>query len=129
MARPRRSLVPEAPRALAIPLPDGKKQLKRYYVGERLRSPQGGLLEVVRVQSGREGEPGRVLMDCLTSSLRYELLVPAATRGEREAVRAVQAEGKDPECPRHVPGQRLLRAGAALLCPACGVVYGRHPGR
>lgn len=128
MARPRRTLTPEPTRPLALPLPDMKKQLRRYYSGERLRSPQGGLLEVVRIQSGRgEREPGRVLLDCLTSSLRYELTIPPATKVERDAVRASQAEGRDPACPRHGPGARLLRAGALLVCPSCGVAFGRVP--
>jgi hypothetical protein len=128
MARPRRTLTPEPPRALALPLPDMKKHLRRYYAGERMRSPQGGLLEVVRIQTGHgEREPGRVLMDCMTSSLRYELTIPAATKAEREAVRTVQSEGRDPSCPRHGAGARLLRAGSLLVCPSCGVAYGRMP--
>ncbi len=128
MARPRRSFAPEPRTTPSIPLPDGKTQLRRYYSGERLRSPHGGLLEVVRVQPGAgEREPGRILLECLTSSLRYELVVPAATRSERESIRETQAEGRDPSCPRHGPALRLLRAGTVLVCPACGVGYGRVP--
>lgn len=128
MSRPRRTLTPEPTRPQALPLPEMKKQLRRYYAGERMRSPQGGLLEVVRIQSGHgEKESGRVLMDCLTSSLRYELTIPPASRAERDAVRASQAEGQDPSCPRHGPGARLLRAGPLLVCPSCGVAFGRVP--
>lgn len=91
-----------------------------------MKSPQGGLLEVVRIQPARgEKEPGRVVFECLTSSLRYELAVPPATRAERDEVRGVQEEGKEPHCPRHGPPVRLLRAGALLVCPLCGVSYGR----
>ena len=126
MARPRRTFTESKPLPLALPLPEPKKQLRRYYHGDRMRSPQGGLLEVVRIQPARgERESGRILLECLTSSLRYELPIPPASATEREEVSRVQSEGGDPTCPRHGPGNRLLRAGTLLTCPLCGVSYGR----
>ena len=126
MARPRRTL--SAPPALpqALPLPELKKHLRRYFAGERMKSPQGGLLEVVRIQPARgEKDSGRVVFECLTSSLRYELAIPPATKAERDEIKRVQEEGKEPHCPRHGPSVRLLRAGPLLACPLCGVSYGR----
>lgn len=126
MARPRRTLTTPPPLPQSLPLPEPRKQLRRYFAGERMKSPQGGLLEVVRIQPGRgEREPGRIIFECLTSSLRYELAVPPATKGERDEVIQVQSEGGEPTCPRHGAGVRLLRAGPLLTCPLCGVAFGR----
>ena len=37
-----------------------------------------------------------------------------------------QKEGRDPTCPRHTdPPEKLLRSGETLVCPRCGVRYGK----
>ncbi len=107
-----------------IPLPREKKTLARYYKGERLRSPMGGQLDVMGIREGEDGH-GLVMMECNTSSLRYVLEVPKATRAERAAIKEVLDAGGDPTCPRHGPYQRLARSGKSWACPLCGVSYGR----
>lgn len=107
-----------------LPLPDPKKLLKLYYGGFQLPSPQGGFLEPLRVRPEDDGS-ATVLLECNTSSLRYALPVPKATRTERSKIKAMQEEGADPHCPRHGPGMRLVRTGRELACPLCGVVYGK----
>ena len=107
-----------------IPLPREKKTLSRYYKGERLRSPMGGYLDILGVREGEDGN-GRVMLECNTSSLRYVLEVPKATRTERAKVKEVLDAGDDPTCPRHGPYQRLVRSGKHWACPLCGVSYGR----
>lgn len=97
---------------------------RQYYAGNRMPSPAGGFLEPLSVRSAPDGS-GTVLMECNASSLRYELRIPPATSPERKAVKAQQAGGLLPLCPRHEePVQRLRRVGDALLCPLCGVRYG-----
>lgn len=109
-----------------IPLEKEARTLRpQYYAGTRLSSPAGGFLEPLSVRSVADGS-GVVLMECNASSLRYELRLPRATTRERKAVKAQQDEGVDPSCPRHVePAERLRRMGDALVCPRCGVRYGR----
>lgn len=107
-----------------IPL-DGKEYLKRYYASQRMESPMGGILHELRVRPDPDGS-GTVLFECSDSSLRYELHIPKATRRDKEKVREQQDEGRDPVCPRHAdPLEKLLRSGDHLICPRCGVRYGR----
>jgi hypothetical protein len=108
----------------AIELPDQKAQLKRYYHGSQMPSPMGGFLEPLRVRSEDDGS-GTVIFECSASSLRFALHVPAASRGEKAGVKEKQEAGEDPACPRHDPVQRLNRVGQYLVCPLCGVRYGR----
>ena len=85
----------------------------------------GGTLHKLRVRSEPDGS-GTVLFECSASSLRYELRIPKATRRDREKVKERQSEGYDPFCPRCVePPEKLLRSGIYLICPHCGVRYGR----
>ncbi len=105
-----------------LPLPREKKVLRRYYAGERLRSPMGGHLDVLGVREG-EGGTGRVLLECNASSLRFVLLVPRATKSEREAVKAALDAGDDAFCPRHGHHHRLVKSGKKWVCPQCGVPY------
>ncbi len=105
-----------------LPLPRDRKTLARYYRGERLRSPMGGFLEVLGVKEV-EGGGGRVLLECSTSSLRYVLEIPKASRAERAQVKAALEGGRDPVCPRHGPQQRLVRSGKLWVCPLCGVPF------
>ena len=107
-----------------IPLPKAKKVLQRYYGGERLSSPLGGQFDVLGVREG-EGGTGRVLLECNTSSLRFVLKIPKATRNERAALKeALQAED-DLFCPRHGTDQRLSKSGKNWVCSECGVPYGK----
>jgi hypothetical protein len=108
----------------AIPL-KGKDYLKRYYTNQYLESPMGGVLHELRVRPESDGS-GTVLFECSASSLRYELRIPKATRRDKEKVRDEQGEGRDPICPRHEdPVEKLLRNGDYLVCPRCGVRYGK----
>lgn len=107
-----------------IPLARDKKVLRRYYAGERLRSPLGGYLDVLGIREG-EGGNGQVLLECNASSLRFVLVVPKATRAEAAKVKEALDAKDDPVCPRHGPYQRLSRSGRHWVCPLCGVAYAR----
>lgn len=107
-----------------LALPAERELLKRYYTGQALSCMLGcgGRLERVRVQRAEAGG-GKVVFECQSCSLRYELGIPPATRTERRKVREALEEGQDPECPRHLPRQRLGRIARELVCPLCGVAY------
>jgi hypothetical protein len=109
-----------------IPLEKEARTLRpQYYAGTRMPSPAGGFLEPLNVRREADGS-GVVLLECNASSLRYELGIPKATTKERTAVKRELAEGLHPTCPRHTdPAQRLRRIGDTLVCPLCGVRYGR----
>lgn len=109
-----------------LALPAERALLKRYYTGQALSCVLGceGRLERVRVQRAEAGG-GKVVFECQSCSLRYGLDIPPATRTERRKVREVLEEGRDPECPRHLPRQRLGRIARELVCPLCGVAYAR----
>lgn len=98
--------------------------LEAYYNRARIESPEGGPLNALLVKSEEDGT-GVVLFECLTSSLRYWVRIPKATRAERAAVKQQQAEGYDPTSPRAVPADRLVRQGGHLVCPHTGVRFGR----
>ena len=110
--------------APAIPLPADKELLKAFYSGHRLLSPLGGNLELLAVREGDDGT-GRAILECSTSSLRFELTVKKATRTEKQKVKKAQTDGSDPTCPRHGSEQRLSRLGPSWFCPQCGVRYGK----
>jgi hypothetical protein len=107
-----------------IPLPKSKKTLERYYGGRRLESPLGGFLDVLGVREGKDGM-GRVLLECNTSSLRFVLVIPRATKAEKAQVKEALGAGADLLCPRHGSDQRLSKSGREWICPLCGVSYGR----
>lgn len=109
-----------------LPLKKGAKALlKAYYRHGHLPSPMGGFLEPLRVRHEADGS-GTVLLECSASSLRFELTVPKATRTEKASVKEAQVAGRIPECPRHeAPTQRLQRVEGYLVCPLCGVRYGK----
>jgi len=122
-----RKVVSEPPTgspANPIPLPKSKKTLERYYAGKRLDSPMGGYLDVLGVREGEKGT-GQVLMECNTSSLRYVLIIPKASRTERAGVKEILDQGDDPYCPRHGEGQRLTKFKKNWVCSLCGVPYGK----
>ncbi len=87
-------------------------------------SPVGGVLEVLRVQRVGDGS-AKLILECNSSSLRYELPIKKATRTEKTKVKQSLLEGIDPTCPRHGESRRLTRVGPTLVCPACGVTFGR----
>lgn len=124
MARQRFRGVAEERTGQPIPVPEPKKLQKLYYSGHQLPSPQGGFLEPLRVRPDAN-RSASVIFECNTSSLRYSLPIPAATRTERRKVKELQDEGTDPHCPRHGPGVRLARVGAELICPLCGVAFAK----
>ncbi len=106
-----------------LDLPDEDGLLGLYYEGGRLPSPSGGFLMVLGVHPEADGS-GSVLLECTSSSLRYQMSVPKATRSERKKVRAMIDEGIDPKCPRH-EGQLLVRIRHDLACASCGVRYAK----
>jgi hypothetical protein len=109
-----------------IPLPKDKKLLQKYYAGERLSSPLGGQLDVLGIRESEEGT-GRVLLECNTSSLRFVLVIPKATRTEKSKVKEQLSQGDDPHCPRHGPYELLTKSGKDLMCPLCAVSFGKSP--
>lgn len=106
-----------------LPLPELDDLLGLYYKGGRLPSPSGGFLMVLGVRPVDDGF-GSILLECTASSLRYEMVVPKATRAERKKVRDMIDDGSDPKCPRH-QGQLLTRIRHDLACPRCGVRYAK----
>lgn len=123
MTRAPRHNVPEEAVG-GLPLPDPKATLKAYYAGSRMVSPVGGVLEVLRVQPVGDGS-AKLLLECNSSSLRYELPIKKATRTEKTKVKQSLLEGIDPTCPRHGESRRLTRVGLTFVCPACGVPFGK----
>ncbi len=120
-ARKDPSVAAESDQRLILADEDGL--LSIYYEGRRLPSPSGGFLMVLGVQPEAEGA-GSVFLECTSSSLRYRMSVPKATRAERKKVRDLIDEGRDPECPRH-QGQLLVRIRHDLACSRCGVRYAK----
>ena len=113
----------EAESDQSLSLPDQDSLLGLYYDGGRLPSPAGGFLMVLGVRPEDEGS-GLVVLECTSSSLRYQMNVPKATRSERKKVRDMIDEGSDPKCPRH-KGELLTRIRHDLACPRCGVRYAK----
>lgn len=113
-----------ARRQEVLPLPEPKAALRAYYASNRLESPMGGYLEVLGVHPLEDGS-AKVILECSTSSLRFELPIPAATRTEKAKVKQALADGVDPSCPRHAREIRLSREGRQLVCQRCGVAFGR----
>ena len=107
-----------------IPLSRTKKNLEAYYAGKRLESPLGGQLDVLGIREGRTGL-GEVLLECNTSSLRYILKIPKATKPEQAEVKKALAAGDDLFCPRHGSEERLTKSGKSWICALCGVAYGK----
>jgi hypothetical protein len=115
---------PEGSPSNPIELPKSKKVLERYYAGKRLESPLGGHLDVLGIREGEDGK-GRVMMECNTSSLRFVLVVPGATRNEKAAMKKAIEAGDDLFCPRHGEEQRLSKSGKNWICSLCGVSFGK----
>ena len=107
-----------------LQLDNEKLLLKQYYAGQRMESPNDGFLMLLGVTQC-EGGKAVAIFECSSSSLRYELVVPKATRTERKKVKDIIDAGDEPDCPRHGNGHRLVRAGKDLVCIACGIPYAR----
>jgi hypothetical protein len=107
-----------------LQLDNEKQLLKQYYAGQQMGSPNGGFLILLGVRHAGDGSAVGIF-ECSVSSLRYELVIPKATRTERKKVRDAIDDGEDPDCPRHGSGQRLVRAGKDLVCTGCGVAYAK----
>ena len=111
-------------RANGLPHPDPKGALKAFYAGQRLESPVGGFLEILGVH-GLEDGSAKLILECSSSSIRFELPIKGATRTEKQKVKQALAEDADPFCPRHGETERLQREGISLVCGACGIPYGK----
>ncbi|MBT8487300.1 MAG: hypothetical protein HKN72_04390 [Gemmatimonadetes bacterium] len=107
-----------------LQLDNQKQLLQQYYAGQQVESPNGGFLMLLGIRSNEDGS-ATGFFECNVSSLRYELVIPKATRTERKKVRDVLKEDGDPSCPRHGSESRLVRAGKDLVCPACGIAYAK----
>ena len=110
--------------AEALRMKKAKQLLKQYYAGQRIESPNGGFLILLGIRP-QQGGTAVGVFECSASSLRYEIVIPKATRTERKKVREALEQGGDPGCPRHGPEFRLVRAGKNLVCSHCGVAYAR----
>ena len=107
----------------ALQLENDKQLLKQYYAGQQIASPNGGFLMLLGVRATEAGAVA--IFECSVSSLRYEALIPKATRSERKKVKEILDAGRDPDCPRHGLGTRLVRAGRDLVCRSCGIAYAK----
>lgn len=107
----------------ALRLDNEKQLLKQYYAGQQMESPNDGFLMLLGIR--QEDAGATAIFECSATSMRYEIPIPKATRTERKKVKDVIQAGDDPDCPRHGPGTRLVRAGPILVCSRCGVPYGR----
>lgn len=107
-----------------LQLDNDKQLLQKYYSGQQVESPNGGFLMLLGIRGNDDGS-ATAIFECNVSSLRYEVVIPKATRTERKKVRDVLKEGGDPHCPRHGSETRLVRAGRDLVCTACGIPYAR----
>ncbi len=107
-----------------LQLENEKQLLKQYYAGQQMLSPNGGFLILLGLRPADDGAAASIF-ECSVSSLRYEMRIPKATRTERKRVKDALSAGEEPDCPRHGPGTRLVRAGKELICRACGIVYAK----
>jgi hypothetical protein len=107
-----------------LQLDNEKHLLKLYYAGQQMPSPNGGFLMPLGVRPDGSGAAVGIF-ECSVSSLRYEIAIPKATRGERKAVKEILVAGNDPACPRHGVDHRLVRAGKDLVCRRCGIPFAK----
>ncbi len=118
--RPKARMGPEGVMILA----EDKVLLRAFYGGQQMPSPNEGFLMLLGVRANEDGGATAVF-ECSVSSLRYHMSIAKATRTDRAKVKVEQTAGDDPDCPRHGPGYRLVRAGKSLVCTVCGVTYGK----
>jgi len=105
-------------------LADAKKMERLFCSGRQLPSPMGGILIALGVRSEDDGT-STVLLECQSSSLRYQLPIRKATRTERTKVKGQVDEGLDPLCPRGEEGPSLVRRANDWYCPRCNIKFGR----
>lgn len=122
--RSRRETEKTPARVDALRVDNEKEMLRLYYAGQQMPSPNGGFLLLLGVRSD-DDKSAIGIFECSATSMRYEIVIPKATRTERKKVKDAVDEGEDPDCPRHGPGYRLVRAGKDLVCVHCGIPYGR----
>ena len=67
----------------ALQLDNEKQLLNKYYAGHQMESPNGGFLILLGVRHADDGSAVGIF-ECSVSSLRYELVIPKATRTERK---------------------------------------------
>lgn len=103
---------------------DAKKMEKLYCSGRQLPSPMGSILVPLGVRAEESGASW-VLLECQSSSLRYQLPIRKATRGEKTKVKEQVEKDREALCPRGEAGPRLVRRGKDLYCPRCNVKYGK----
>ena len=65
--------MPEAER-----LKNEKQLLKQYYAGQQMESPNGGFLMLLGIRAAEGGALG--ILECSATSMRYQILIPKATR-------------------------------------------------
>jgi len=97
-----------------------------YYRGGSLPCPAGcgGAAERVRVVTTEMGG-GEVWLECKSCAQRGSFELPPPTAEERAEVREAVRGGRGVGCPRHWHPVQLRRRGRDLVCPECGVLYGR----
>ena len=115
---------PQEPPTEGLQVPKPKQTLAAYYAGSRMPSPLGGVLQVLGVRPLADGS-ARLILECDSSSLRYEVPIKKATRTEKTRVKEALQANTDPTCPRHGDRHRLKRIGPRLVCPDCGIAYGK----
>ena len=122
----------QEPGGTSLPVPDPKKLLKLYYAGLQLPSPQGGFLELLRVRS-EEDKSATALFECNTSSLRYSLSIPAASRTERSTAIVTAPRRGAEKSPASTIGARspavVTMATVADPCETRTTVAIRNPNR
>lgn len=124
MARTK-TAAPPAPKGFGVEeLAEAKKMERLFCSGRQVPSPMGGFLVPLGVKSEGDGT-STVLLECQSSSLRYQLPIRKATRTERSKVKDQIEEGLDPLCPRGEEGPSLTRRGNDWYCPRCNIKFGR----
>ncbi len=106
-----------------LPLKDVKALTKQFYAGARMESPLAGRLELLGFQAQADGA-SRLMFECVASSLRFYMVVPKGTRGDRDKIKAQVANGEDPVCPRCFGRYPLDRVEKNMRCSHCGVSFG-----
>lgn len=105
-------------------LDEPKKMEKLYCSGRQVPSPMGGFLVPLGVKAEEDGS-STVLLECQSSSLRYQLPIRKATRTEKSHVKDQVSDDLEPMCPRGDGAPALVRRGSDWYCPHCNIKYGR----
>lgn len=108
----------------ALQVDKPKELLKLYYAGQQIPSPNDGFLMLLGVRAQEDGS-ALALFECSVSSLRYQVVIPKATRTERKKVKDILDTDADSDCPRCGVGYRLVRSGKNFACLRCGVPFAK----